>query len=130
MKISVAFTMTTAARFDFPEFAHLARTVLADHEIEAFVFDENIVQLNWAYSYAVGGVRLVVSPEDHAEAVKVLQSCARVEMDGKYEVLDIPAGHLIAFFLTFFVGPCLIFGRQKYFVDPETNRIYSYKPKD
>ena len=123
--------MKTAARFDQAEFAYLARSVLANHEIEAFVFDENIVQLDWFYSWIVGGVRLVVAPEDQAEAVRILKSCSRIEMDGKYELLNIPAGHLLSVLLTLFGGaPCLIFGRHTYYIDPETGKIHSSKPDD
>lgn len=123
--------MKTAARFDYPEFAHLARTVLANHEIEAFVLDENIVQWNWGYLYAIGGVRLVVDPEDHTEAVRILKSCAWKDMDGKYEKISLPAGHLLIIFLFFFSGaPCLLFGRKTYYVDSQTKKIYSRKPED
>jgi hypothetical protein len=86
--------MRTAARFNFPEFAHLARTVLGDHDIEAFVFDENLVQLDWLLCNAIGGVRLVVNLADYSEAVRILKSCAGRNTDGECETFSVPAGHI------------------------------------
>ena len=121
--------MRTVARFDFPEYAHLARTLLADNEIEAFVFDENLIQLNWLYCYAIGGVRLVVDPGDHADAVRILKSCARTTTEDGYETFSLPAGHLFAVIISLAISvPCFLFGRRTYYVDPRTRKIRSQRP--
>ena len=60
--------MKTIATFSTPEEAHLFRMRLEAVEIPAFVFDENIVQLDWLYSNAIGGVRVQVNEEDMADA--------------------------------------------------------------
>lgn len=60
--------------YDDPMEAHLARCLLENEGIAAFVHDENIVGLNRAFSYAVGGVKLKVQEMDRGEALKVLDS--------------------------------------------------------
>lgn len=61
--------MTTIAAFSKPEEAHLLRTRLEAVGIPAFVQDENIVQLNWLYSNAIGGVRVQV-PDGEVDAAR------------------------------------------------------------
>ena len=56
---------------DVPE-AHLAKGVLDSAHIESFLFDANIVGMNWLWSNAVGGVKLRVREEDAAEAAALL----------------------------------------------------------
>ena len=63
--------MITIARFSKPEDAHLFRLKLGAAGIEAYVQDENTVQLYWLYSNAIGGVRVQVSEAD-LEAVREL----------------------------------------------------------
>ncbi|PLX40935.1 MAG: phosphoenolpyruvate synthase [Deltaproteobacteria bacterium] len=52
--------------------AELARGMLDSAGIEAVVFDQNTVYMNWLYSNAIGGVRLMVHEEDLAEAAELL----------------------------------------------------------
>jgi len=54
----------TIATFSKPEDAHLLRMRLDAGGIEAFVQDENMVQMDWLLSNAVGGVRVQVADED------------------------------------------------------------------
>jgi hypothetical protein len=61
--------MKTIATFNKPEEAHLFRTRLEAVGVPAFVLDENMVQLDWLYSNAIGGVRVQVADEDF-EATK------------------------------------------------------------
>jgi len=56
--------MKTIATFSKPEEAHLFRTRLEAAGIPAFVLDENLVQLDWLYSNAIGGVRVQIADED------------------------------------------------------------------
>lgn len=65
--------LITIAKFSHPLDAHLAKTKLESEEIECFIADENIVQMNWLLSNAVGGVRLQVKENDAEAAKKILK---------------------------------------------------------
>ena len=56
--------MKTIATFSKPEEAHLFRTRLEAAGIPAFVQDEHIVQMDWLYSNAIGGVRVQIGDQD------------------------------------------------------------------
>jgi hypothetical protein len=56
--------MTTIATFTLPPDAHLLQMRLGSVGIEAFVQDENFVQMDMLYSNVVGGVRVQVADED------------------------------------------------------------------
>ena len=56
---------------DVPE-AFLAKGTLDSAGIESFLVDQNIVQMDWLYSNAVGGVKLLVHEEDASEAAAIL----------------------------------------------------------
>lgn len=61
--------MVTVRSFSKPEEAHLFRTRLEAAGIPAYVQDEYMVQMDWLYSNAIGGVRVQVAEED-VEAVE------------------------------------------------------------
>ena len=65
--------MTTLATFSKPEEAHLLRGRLESGGVRAYVQDENLVQMNWLYSNAIGGVRVQISDEDIDEARSILR---------------------------------------------------------
>ena len=65
--------MITVGTFSKPEEAHLLRARLEAGGVRAFVQDENIVQMNWLYSNAIGGVRVQISEEDIQEAQAILK---------------------------------------------------------
>jgi hypothetical protein len=64
--------VTTLATFSKPEEAHLLRTRLEAAGIPAFVQDEHIVQMDWLYSNAIGGVRVQIADEDVPAAQEFL----------------------------------------------------------
>ncbi len=64
--------MTTISTFSKPEEAHLFRTRLEAAGIRAYVQGEYLVQMNWLYSNAIGGVRVQVADEDVAEVREFL----------------------------------------------------------
>src|SRR4051794_11293868 len=66
--------VTTLATFSKPEEAHLFRMRLEAAGIQAFVQDEHIVQMDWLYSNAIGGVRVQVADEDLPAAREFLAS--------------------------------------------------------
>jgi hypothetical protein len=56
---------------DLPQ-ALLAKGSLESAGIECMLADDNVVRLDWFYSNAVGGIKLLVSSEDAAEAEQFL----------------------------------------------------------
>lgn len=63
--------MTTIATFTKPEEAHLLRMRLEAVGIEAFIQDENLIQIDMLLSNAIGGVRVQVADEE-VQAVREL----------------------------------------------------------
>ena len=64
--------MKTIATFSKPEEAHLFRTRLEAAGIPAYVQDEHLIQMDWLYSNAIGGVRVQVADEDLGAAREFL----------------------------------------------------------
>jgi rubredoxin len=62
----------TIATFSKPEEAHLFRTRLEAVGIPAFVQDEHIIQMDWLWSNALGGVRVQIADDDLGEAREFL----------------------------------------------------------
>jgi hypothetical protein len=62
----------TVATYDKPIDAHIALGRLAAEGIEAQLFDENMVQMDWLYSIALGGIKLRVARGDEKAARDVL----------------------------------------------------------
>src|SRR5687767_10460845 len=67
-----------------------ARSALDAAGIDVAVLDENIIVINWLYSNAVGGVKLMVRREDLEEAFEILSTSSR-EAAADDEVTDPPA---------------------------------------
>lgn len=64
--------MVVVATFSKPEEAHLLRMRLEAGGIQAFLRDENTIQVDWLYSNALGGVRVEVAEEDVAATRELL----------------------------------------------------------
>jgi hypothetical protein len=62
----------TIATYDKVTDAHIALGRLSVEGIEAQLFDQNIVQMDWLYSIALGGVKLRVARGDEKAAREVL----------------------------------------------------------
>ncbi len=60
------------ATFDDIFNAHLALGRLQSEGIDAVLADEHLVQTDWLYSIAVGGIRLRVPEKDAARAAALL----------------------------------------------------------
>ena len=56
---------------DLPE-ALLAKGSLGSAGIKSFLADDNIVRMDWFWSNLIGGVKLMVSPEDASDAIAIL----------------------------------------------------------
>ena len=52
--------------------ASVAQSILESAGIQSFLADENLVRLDWFYSNAVGGTKLLVREEEADEARKIL----------------------------------------------------------
>ena len=57
----------------YPHEAHLMRSILAGHGIEAMVPEPYLIGVQPAYSLALGGVRVLVKEEDREAAIRLLQ---------------------------------------------------------
>lgn len=66
--------MITVASFSKPEEAHLLRMRLEAGGVPAFVLDENMVQMDWMFSNAIGGVRVVIEDGDAGAAREILSA--------------------------------------------------------
>lgn len=74
--------LLTVASFSTPEEAHLLRMRLEAGGVPAFVADEHIVQTQWLFSNAVGGVRVQIDEEDADAARAILEEPAPPELPG------------------------------------------------
>ena len=72
--------------FSHPHEAHLAYSALDAAGIEAVVHDAHIVTANWLYSNAVGGVKLLVHPDDAVAAREILDSTAVIQKNDRPEL--------------------------------------------
>lgn len=67
--------------FDDAIQAHIAKGRLLAEGVTAHIADEHYIWANWSMSYALGGVKLRVSPDDKNKASAVLSKV----YDGSYE---------------------------------------------
>jgi hypothetical protein len=69
--------------------AFVEKSVLEDAGIECFLQDDNVVRMDWLWSNAMGGIKLVVRQKDAEEAETLLKQDApekfTVEGVGEYE---------------------------------------------
>jgi len=65
--------MLTIATFSKPEEAHMLRLRLEAGGVPAYIQDENMVQTDWLYSNAIGGVRVQIGEDDAGRAQEILQ---------------------------------------------------------
>ncbi len=78
---------TIIARYDGMPDAHIAMGRLAAEGIESWLADEHLVQTDWLYSIAVGGIKLHVAEEDAKRALVILETDYSGDIDnlGKNE---------------------------------------------
>lgn len=60
------------ATFSFPFEAHIAKASLDAANIPAFIADEHTINMQWLYSNALGGVKLLVPKEYEKEARELI----------------------------------------------------------
>ena len=78
--------LVKVASFSFPFEAQIARARLESEGIPASVADEHTINMQWLYSDALGGVKLMVPPAFAEQAVEILaedRSAALVVQKGE-----------------------------------------------
>jgi hypothetical protein len=65
--------LVTVADFYYSPIAHLYRAKLESEGITCFVYDEFMINADWFYLIAVGGVKLKVSEADAPEAMRIIK---------------------------------------------------------
>ena len=65
---------------DLPE-AMLAKGKLASEGVESYLVDDNTVRMDWFWSNLLGGIKLLVSPEDMEAATRILAEPIPEEID-------------------------------------------------
>jgi hypothetical protein len=71
----------TVATYDKVTDAHIALGRLSAEGIEAQLFDVNMVQMDWLYAIALGGIKLRVSRGDEKAAREVLETDYSKELE-------------------------------------------------
>ena len=104
---------TRIASYTNPHEAEVVRGLLQDHGIDAVLQDNMSVHMNWLYSNAIGGVKLLVPVDQEATARAVLElgvpetastpdecpSC------GRHDIKDLRPPVLFAIFMFLFMVP-------------------------
>jgi len=115
--------MKTIGTFSKPEEAHLFRTRLESAGIPAFVHYEHIIQMDWRYSNAIGGVHVRIAAEDLLDAQEFLAADTGLKGDlsdvacpgcGSFKTSPVESPRRIAYFsilcpLLFWLWPPLLF---------------------
>jgi hypothetical protein len=73
--------MVTIAHFDFLPQAEIARGRLLAEGIDCHLADQHLVQTDWLYSLAVGGIKLQVADGDAERATVILNSDFSAALD-------------------------------------------------
>lgn len=71
----------TIATFDKSTDAHIALGRLAVEGVQALLFDDNMVQMDWLYAIALGGIKLRVQRVDAIRARRILATDYSGELD-------------------------------------------------
>lgn len=71
----------TVATFDKSTDAHIALGRLAAEGVQALLFDDNMVQMDWLYAIALGGIKLRVQRVDVTRARRILATDYSRDLD-------------------------------------------------
>lgn len=61
--------------------AFVEKSVLEDAGIECYLQDDNVVRMDWLWSNAMGGIKLIVREKDAEEAEKILSQVPPIEQE-------------------------------------------------
>lgn len=67
-------SLKVVRKFSFPHEANIAKINLESVGINSHIADEHTINMQWLYSDAMGGVRLMVSEADFDAAMEILNS--------------------------------------------------------
>ena len=73
--------MVTIATYDFITAAEIARGRLQAEGIYGELADQHLVQTDWLYSIAVGGIKLQVNAHDAERALSILNQDFSADLD-------------------------------------------------
>jgi hypothetical protein len=73
--------MVTVATFDFLPNAEIAKGRLLAEGIRCRLADQHLVQTDWLYSIAVGGIKLQVDASDVDQAQTILEQDFSADLD-------------------------------------------------
>jgi hypothetical protein len=62
--------------------AFIEKSVLENAGIECFLQDDNVVRMDWLWSNAMGGIKLVVRSKDAKDAEQILSQSPAAEKSG------------------------------------------------
>ena len=72
----------------------MVKSKLESEDIECFIADQNIIQWNWLYSNAVGGIKVQVRESDAKKALDIMRNKSEgldfSEEDAEIAVLKCP----------------------------------------
>lgn len=123
--------LVTVRRFTTSMDAHLLRVFLEDEDIECFIFDGHMVDMNVMISNALGGVRLQVREEQAEKALKLIEEyyykpylddngneikcpkCSSVRLYGDFYSIKNPKGFL-AFLTSIWFAAFPIYRKRVY----------------
>lgn len=71
----------TIATYDKTTNAHIAMGRLAAEGIRALLFDDNMVQMDWLYAIALGGIKLRVTRSNESLARTILSTDYSHDLD-------------------------------------------------
>lgn len=80
--------LVTIATFSQSVEADLVKSKLESEDIECFIADQNVIQWNWLYSNAVGGIKVQVRESDAKRALEIIRSKSE-ELDSSEEDAEI-----------------------------------------
>ncbi|WP_411826934.1 hypothetical protein [Luteolibacter sp. AS25] len=104
--------MNTIARFYKAEDAYLFRSYLESEGISAHVFDEHVPQVHWLYTHTIGGVRVVVAPEDSERAADFYKTYDETISAGPTATGDVKWWPLVLLVSVLCSVPIFAFGRK------------------
>ena len=64
--------LVVLTKFSFPLDANIAKANLESVGIPSFIADEHTINMQWLYSDAMGGVRLLVPEQHYEEALEII----------------------------------------------------------
>jgi hypothetical protein len=76
----------TIITFTSPQEAHLAKSYLESEGIETFVFDDMTAQVNFLYSNAIGGVKILVRTSDYERGIQILEKGGYINRNQSDEI--------------------------------------------